>query len=278
MEKTITKIEVQKKNKNRVNIFLDYEYAFSCSSELVFSYKLKVDNKVDINYLKEIAKEDNYLCCKNDALKAIEKSYKTEKQMCDKLINKGYEEDTVKRTLEFLKSYSFVDDLKYTELYIKEKIRSQGKNKIKYSLLKKGIDEKLLQEKLSDVDSDIEYKVAKTLAEKKYEVLKKVEKDSRKQYKKLGDYLIRNGYDTEIVSSLVKKIVVQDNSDDRDVLKDTAELTSLAQKRLNVLMKSEQDEKKLYKKLADYLLRRGYKWEDVKLELKGIMQNVSFDE
>lgn len=278
MEKTITKIEVQKKNKNRVSVFLNNEYTFSCSSELVYSYKLKVGNKVDLEYLKELAQEDNFLCCKNDALRVIEKSYKTEKEMYDKLINRDYDEIVVKKTLEFLKSYSFVDDFKYAELYIKEKIKSQGKNKIKYSLLKKGIDEKLVKEKLSQIDSDIEYSVAKTLAEKKYELIKKTEKDSRKQYKKLGDYLIRNGYDTEIVSSIVKKIVVNDNSNEYIVEKDSGELILLAQKRLKVLMKSEQDQKKLYKKLADYLLRRGYKWEDVKPSLKELMDNVDFEE
>lgn len=33
----ITKIEIQKKNKERVNIYLDEEYAFSISAELVLS-------------------------------------------------------------------------------------------------------------------------------------------------------------------------------------------------------------------------------------------------
>lgn len=278
MEKTITKIEVQKRNKNRVSVFLNHEYTFSCSSELVYSYKLKVGNKVDLEYLKDLAQEDNFLCCKNDAMRVIEKSYKTEKEMYDKLINKGYDESVVKKTIEFLKSYSFVDDLKYTELYIKEKIRSQGKNKIKYSLLKKGIDEKLVKEKLSQVDSDIEYSVAETLAIKKYELIKKTEKDCRKQYKKLGDYLIRNGYDTEVVSSIVKKTVVNDNSNEDIDEKDSGEISLLAQKRLKVLMKSEQDQKKLYKKLADYLLRRGYRWEDVKSSLKELMNNLDFEE
>jgi regulatory protein len=32
----ITKIEIQKRNKERVNLFLDGEYAFSISAELVY--------------------------------------------------------------------------------------------------------------------------------------------------------------------------------------------------------------------------------------------------
>ena len=37
----ITKIEVGKRNKERVNIYIDYEYAFSINMELVYKFGLK---------------------------------------------------------------------------------------------------------------------------------------------------------------------------------------------------------------------------------------------
>jgi regulatory protein len=40
-EKVITAIEVQKRNKNRVNIYIDGEFTFSCSAELVYTHGLK---------------------------------------------------------------------------------------------------------------------------------------------------------------------------------------------------------------------------------------------
>ena len=39
----ITKIEIQKRNKERVNLFLDDEYAFSLSTELVYKEGLKTN-------------------------------------------------------------------------------------------------------------------------------------------------------------------------------------------------------------------------------------------
>ena len=74
----ITKIELGKKNKERVNIYIDEEYAFSISAELVYKENLKVKDKVDVEKLKKIANEDNYIKCKNSALKIIEITYKTE--------------------------------------------------------------------------------------------------------------------------------------------------------------------------------------------------------
>ncbi|WP_346961661.1 hypothetical protein [Clostridium sp.] len=40
MSKIITKIEAQKKKDNRVNIFINDEFAFGCSSELVYYHNL----------------------------------------------------------------------------------------------------------------------------------------------------------------------------------------------------------------------------------------------
>ena len=51
--------------------------------------------------------------------------------MYDKLLQKEYDIKTVDRIMEFLKSYSFINDDKYAELYVKEKIRVQGKRKDK---------------------------------------------------------------------------------------------------------------------------------------------------
>ena len=73
--------------------------------------------------------------------------------------------------MDFLKQYKFIDDEKFTETYIKDKLKSQGKNRIKYSLLNKGIDEELIKEKLSYIDNDDEENVALKLAQKKYKIL-----------------------------------------------------------------------------------------------------------
>ena len=87
----ITKIEIQKRNKERVNLFLDGEYAFSISTELVYKEGLKTKDEIDSDKLKIIADHESQIRCKNSALRIIEKSWKTEKEVRDKLILKGYE-------------------------------------------------------------------------------------------------------------------------------------------------------------------------------------------
>jgi len=272
MKQSITKIEVQKKNKDRVNIYINNDYAFSCGAELIYRHQLKVGKAIEINDLKTIVEEENFLSCKNSALKTIERSYKTEKEIFEKLLGKGYEEKIIARTMEFLKSYNFVDDSRYAEAYIKEKIRNQGKNKIKYALLRKGIPEELVIEKLSRVSNEFEREAALGLAEKKYNILLKSEQDYGKIYKKLGDYLLRIGYDVDNIKDILKKVVKEGEEKVSPKEPDVEKLKELAEKRYNILKKSENDGRKLYKKLGEYLVRKGYSYDEVKKILKEIME------
>jgi regulatory protein len=282
-EKSITKIEVQKKNKDRVNVFIDGDYTFSCSSELIYRHGLKVDKVINLEDLKEVVNEDNYIKCKNNALKAIEKSYKSEKEVFDKLLKNGYDEKIIARAMGFLKDYNFVNDEQYANLYIKDKIKVQGKNKIKYSLLKKGIDEQLIEEKLKEIDSILESKTALSLAEKKYRVIAKTEKDIRKICNKLWEFLMRNGYNKEIIDDALAKIInnhheepIEEESEQFE--RDIEELKKLAEKRYVVLIKIEDDKRKIYKKLMEYLFRRGFSIEDVKKVVNNIVKNEEFEE
>lgn len=207
----ITKIEVQKRNKDRSNIYIDDDYAFSLSNELVYKEGLKTNEKINIEEIKAIAKEDNYLKCKNTALRIVEKSYKSEKELKNKLILKGYENEEINKSIDFLKEYNFISDNNYTKMYVKDKSKLQGKKKIKYDLIKKGISENIIEEEISNIDKDEEREVAYKLAEKKYITIAKRENDKFKLSQKLYRYLLSKGYDYDIVSYAVKKVTSIDD-------------------------------------------------------------------
>lgn len=207
----ITKIEIQKRNKERVNLFLDGEYAFSLSLELMYKEGLKVNQEVDINILKALAKKESYIRCKESALRIIERNYKTEKEVRDKLKLKGYEEDDIDSSIEFLKNYNFLNDYNYTKAFIKDKINIQGSQKIKYNLIKKGISKEIVQEQLSSINKDDEKITALNIAKKKLNIIKKSENDEYKISGKLYRFLISKGYGYDVVKEVVKEVMLLDD-------------------------------------------------------------------
>lgn len=202
----ITGIESQKRNKNRVNVYIDYEFAFSCSTELVYSKKIAKGDSFNEDELKCVIEEDNFIRCKDDALKTIERVYKSEKEITDKLITKGYEPQTVQRVMDFLRKYSFLNDEKYAEMYINERLKYEGIQKIRYALMRKGISQDIIDKKAESVNSDASIGAALSLAQKKYNLLKRSEEDERKVMRKLSEYLYRKGFSQESIRSVLKSI------------------------------------------------------------------------
>lgn len=203
-EKKITDVQIQKNNKNRVNVYVEGEYLFACSTEIVFTYHIEKGKSIDLEEIKSIIENDNFIKCKDTALRIIEKNYKTEKEIKEKLVLKGYDELNIEKVIDFLKEYAFVDDYKYAEAYIKEKSRAQGSRKIYYALVAKGIKEDIIKEKLGTNPGN-EKEAAIILCEKKYNTLMKSSNpiDNKKLYKKLCDFLLSKGFGYEIIKDVV---------------------------------------------------------------------------
>lgn len=276
LKNKITKIETQKRTKDRVNIYINDKYRFSCSTELIFLHSLKKDMNVDIDYIEQIIEEENYIKCKNYALKVIERSYKTEREITEKLVQREYSEKHINRVIIFLKEYNFIDDYKYADLYVKEKIKNRGKKKIKYELLKKGIEENIIDDKLNNISYDYEVSVINSIAMKKYNILIKSESNSFKIYSKLFNYLCRLGYNSDMIKNILQKVVGEIKENTRINTKITdkenyEELHRIAEKKYNLVIKNESNNMKIYGKLWRFLISKGYSSEDIKQELKKLI-------
>lgn len=206
----ITKIEIQKRNNERVNIYIDDEYAFATFIDIVYKEGLSKGQEVNKEKYDDIIKKENKQKCKNTALRIIERAYKTEKEMRKRLSEKGYEQEEIDEAVNFLKEYKFIDDDSYVKLYIKEKIKSYGSQKIKYSLINKGISKEVIEEELSNIESEEMKETALCLAEKKYKNLSKSEKDKFKLYNKICRYLISRGYEYDMAKSVTNKVLERD--------------------------------------------------------------------
>lgn len=206
----ITKLEIGKRNKERINVYIDDEFAFSLSAEIVYKENLAQKQVIDIEKLTRLAREDEFMKCKNSALKIVERSYKTEKEIYNKLIAKEYSKESINRAIEFLREYKLINDENYVKMYVKDKLKSQGKNKIKYNLKRKGIPDELINEELSKIDYDDSKDGAIILAQKKYNELQRRESDKYKLSQKLYRFLISKGYNYDLASDVMKEVVKKD--------------------------------------------------------------------
>lgn len=151
---TITKIEVQKKDANKVSIFLDGEFYCGLYLDTAIKYSLKEDVEIDIKKLDEIVLESEKYLAFNKAINYLGEALKTEKQIRDYLYKKNYNKNTISYVVEKLKEYNYLNDEKYAENYIKTYRSKYGINMLRNKLYEKGISKNITENALSEFQSE----------------------------------------------------------------------------------------------------------------------------
>lgn len=200
----ITKIESQK-NKERVNIYLDGEFAFGLLKEIQYKYKLSEDMEIDKEYIEKVLMEEEQAKANDCALRFLNYRQRSKKEIQDKLTKEGFDNEFIKNTIIYLKDHELIDDLEFARSFARDKINlnKHGPQKIKYELYRKGISDEIIDEVLDE--DDTEYTRALELAKKKLPSYKNDDKNAK--YRKLGGFLQRRGYSSGCVYKVLKELV-----------------------------------------------------------------------
>ncbi len=208
----ITKIEVQKKNEERVNIYVDEEFFMAIYKELVFTFNLKKGDTIQGDNLRQVLRDEMFLKAKNKALNTLSKTSQSEKKIRQKLSD-DFEEDIIDDVIDFLQKYNFINDDELASKIINTNlsINKYGSNKIKQNLYNKGLDKSTIDEAISGIDNDLEFENALHLAQKRYSRLKN--EDPKKIYAKISNHLAYKGFNYDIIKSVLNKVLKEDSND-----------------------------------------------------------------
>ena len=194
----ITKIEIQKSNDERANLYLDEKFFSGISLELVVKEHLKVGMEIDENKLSELILEDEKGKALAKAVKYIGSNLKTEKQLRDYLKKKEYNPATIDYVIDKLKEYDYLNDENFAKAYILTYSKKYGKLKLKSQLKMKGIKDSVIENLLEDVQSD-----SIDLVAKKYMKNKEL---TYENLQKLMRFLYSRGYEFDDINSCVNRL------------------------------------------------------------------------
>ena len=197
--KKVTALVAQKKNKKRVNLYLDGEYYCALDAFVALSNGLKVGAVVDEAKLSETLKEAEYASALERATGYLSRSMHTKAQMIKYLKDKKYDGKVIARVIDKLLDYGYVDDEAFAKKYVAEKSRSSGARKIAFELKTKGVSEEIIDSVLDIGD----YDSACLAVAKKYV---KGQPLDQKLKQKAYRYLLSKGFDYDAVKSAIEKI------------------------------------------------------------------------
>ncbi|MCH4889737.1 hypothetical protein EZV73_19295 [Acidaminobacter sp. JC074] len=184
----ITKIEIQKKNLKRYNLYIDGDFKMGIHEDVIVSLGLYVNMVIDEATVEDILLKEVYAKAKADALNYISYRMRSESEVKSKLYELGNTEDMVNVTIDFLYEYGYLNDYEFTKSFIHDKatLSRHSLYRIKHDLKLKGVSSKVIEKAINyykDQMIDFDYDNAKVLALKKYKQLLSKKKYSEYELK-----------------------------------------------------------------------------------------------
>jgi regulatory protein len=200
--RTITAIEPQKKNPQRVNVYLDGEFAFGLS-KLVAAW-LKVGQTLTEEKIASLPDEDEREAVYQKALHFLNYRLRSTAEVRQNLNKHSVPEALIVATLERLQHSGLVNDEAFARAWVENRgeFRPRSKSALRLELRRKGLDDEVVQSVLAEgVDEE---SLALQAARKYVRRLTGLERNVFRF--KLGGFLARRGFSYSIIAPVVSQV------------------------------------------------------------------------
>lgn len=210
MGRKITAINVQKRNPQRVNIYLDGEFAFGLSR--IVAAWLSVGQELDEEKIASLQLEDAQEVAYQMALNLLSYRSRTEAEVRTHLVKKGIDEGIIQSVLERLRRSGLLNDQRFAQDWVENRseYRPRGRRALVYELRQKGVSDEAIQAAVEELDEE---KLAYQAAQKKARQLKPMDWQEFKQ--KMYAFLSRRGFSYEISAPVVFRIWKEQNHENQ---------------------------------------------------------------
>ncbi|MCB8982412.1 MAG: RecX family transcriptional regulator [Ardenticatenaceae bacterium] len=194
----ITALSAQKRSQDRVNVYLDGEFAFGLAA--MAAARLRVGQTLTAADIAALQEVDAVEKAKESALRYLGYRPRSQVEIQRHLQKKGYTETTIAAVIERLTAVDLLNDETFARYWVeqRETFKPRGQLALRQELQQKGIDSKIIDRVLSELD---ETAAAEQVAEKKAGQLTGLAEADFKR--KLGQYLQRRGFPYDIIRAAV---------------------------------------------------------------------------
>jgi regulatory protein len=204
----ITALKVQKRNPNRVNVYLDNEFAFGLAR--IIAAWLHLGQELSADKIASLQSQDAGEVAYQKALHFISYRPRSEVEVRKKLAESGAETEIIESVMARLQAAQLVGDEKFAHEWIDNRstFRPRSHRMLRYELHQKGVGEVFIQQALAEAEDepDLAYQAgsqyARRLAELDWELFRK----------RLSGFLGRRGFSYGTIAPVVRKIWEENHS------------------------------------------------------------------
>jgi regulatory protein len=196
----ITALKVQKKNRDRVSVYLDDRFAFGVPA--IVAARLKQDQFLSDEEITALQLEGESESAYSRTLNYLSYRPRSRAEIVTYLQKRDVSAATIDFVVERLERAGLLDDEAFAQYWVenRERFRPRGRRALRYELKNKGISDEIIERALGTVDVvDSAYRAA----EKKVRQLRN--EDEQTFRRKLMDYLARRGFHYEVAREVIDR-------------------------------------------------------------------------
>ena len=196
---TITALKVQQHNPNRLNVYLDGEFAFGV--ERLIGAWLAIGDEIDRQKMEDLLHKDELEKAYLRSLRLIDTRPRSSYEVASRLKKAGYGDNIIASVMDRLKSANLVCDAEFARTWVENRciFRPRSKRALVLELHQKGVADSEIQSVVCDLD---EASLAQRTAEKYAPRCKELPFDEFR--KKMSGYLLRRGFGYGTVTEVVQ--------------------------------------------------------------------------
>lgn len=198
----ITRLQLQQKNKERVNVFLNEEYAFSL--DLMLAAGLKKGQSLTATEMAALQAEDEGKRAYAAALNFLGQRARSQTEVEQRLQQRDFSAPAIAQTLERLQREGYLNDATFGQQWVanRQRFRPRSERALRYELRRKGMDTTLVDEVIEEAAID-EDAAAWTALEPK---LPRWQGLDRGQFiQKAGGFLARRGFGHAVARRVIDR-------------------------------------------------------------------------
>ncbi len=197
----ITALKVQARNKTRVNVYLDGQFAFGLAK--IEAARLRIGQELDEAAITRLQQADDVEQAYERALKLLASRPRSEAEVRRKLRDHEVPEAALEAVLARLRRAGLMDDQAFAHFWVENRatFRPRSKRALQAELTRKGVPRVTLNNALAATDdAESAYRVAAQRARR----LRALPHPEFRR--KLGEFLARRGFDYETIEPVVERV------------------------------------------------------------------------
>jgi regulatory protein len=201
----ITAIEPQEKNHERVSVFVEGKFALGLFADVAAFLGLRVGQEMTTERLTEVAQAETVRRAMESAGKLLGFRARSEREIRDRLTQKGYEPEVVEETITRLTRLGYLNDADFASRWVESRGKTRGSRALSHELRQKGVAPDIAAETLAESrDSHTEYATARAAAVRK--VGEQPPDQSREAQTRLAAFLQRRGFGWDAIRPVLREL------------------------------------------------------------------------